>query len=429
MTLPSQLDARTRRLVTAILSGIAGRFAALVAPLLATPAMLHYFGDADFGLWVTGISITSIAVMADLGIGNGLLTRIAAAHGRSDFAEISKYLSSAYAVLAGIASALLALTLLGFWLLEGSSIILGVFVVFFLGLPFTVFYQFLYGIQRVPTCNALLLLGAAASVLFCLAAIYFNTSPFTVVVSYALPPVLMSVGGAVWFFYAHSVYRPKVGSIEWQCVRDLLKLGSSFFLLSILTSVGLNIDNIIISARVGPEAAAAYAIPMRLGSVLSLVIMALFMPLWATNGEALAKHDYGWVQRSARRMSMLGFALVSVAGIVLIIGADNIIQLWVGRTFDDQKLVLAAAVVTAAAIAGTSPYNMVLNAMGRVNVQIWPWLAFVAVSIALKLVVVAPGTVWPIAAVTGVAYMVTVTPTIFLAARRAVLDAEREYRL
>ncbi|WP_309085436.1 oligosaccharide flippase family protein [Chelativorans sp.] len=415
------MDQRAHRFFAAALAGIGGRLVGLLAPLVTTPALLSYFGDEEFGIWATSVSATSIAVVADLGIGNGLLTRVASASGRGDRKSIRAYVSNAYVALSAVATIALSITTMAFLVWPVSPIAVAVVVVFIMSLPGTVLYQFLYGIQRVPTSNLLLAVGAAGSVLGCFLAIGAQAPTWAVAVAYSLPPVLTSIGGAIWFFRRAPEYRPTLNAVSWQHARDLLKLGSGFFFLSILTAVGLNIDNLIISATAGPEAVPPYAIPMRLASVLSLLIMAVFMPLWGANGEALATRDYNWVRQSALNMSLAGAGVVAISGGMLILLSNMIMTVWIGRTFEDQHLVLSFAVLAATIIAATSPYNMVLNALGRPLPQIGPWLAFVILSISLKLaLLIGQQRVWPIAAVTGLVYALVVTPVVIVAALRGL---------
>ena len=134
------LDNRARSLAAAIVAGMGGRLATLVTPLLATPVMLSYFGDADFGIWATSISITSLAVFADMGIGNGLLTRIAGSFGKGAAEEINRYTASAYFALSLIGLILIAfatiiyfsLTVNGYKHSSSSSIAFSVVVIFFI---------------------------------------------------------------------------------------------------------------------------------------------------------------------------------------------------------------------------------------------------------------------------------------------------------
>lgn len=399
---------------------MSGRLATLVAPLLATPLMLNYFGEAVFGLWATAVSITSIALFADLGIGNGLLTRVAAASGREQNDEIRCYVSSAYAALGAIAGTLIIISTvlyLGFYGPE-ALLIFVILVIFFVGLPATVFHQMLYGLQKVPTSNLFVALGSALSLACCFLAIRLGVAPWIVAAAYALPSVIVSFAGAVWFYWRRPELCPSLRAIEWKYVRDLLELGSRFFALSFLMAIGLNIDNLIISLNAGPEAVAAYSIPARLGSLLGILILTIFMPLWPAVGEALAREEHQWVKRSTGRMSLIGSVVVALGGVLLIYFSDWIMILWVGRTFADQHIILAFVVAASAAIAVTSPYNMTLNALGRVTIQIWPWVAFVLLSIPLKLALVRSEQLWLAAAITCFVYALIITPTILLATRR-----------
>ena len=136
-------------------------------------------------------------------------------------------------------------------------------------------------------------------------------------------------------------------SIQAHYVRDLLTLSSRFFVLSILTAIGLNIDNLIISMNAGPAAVTAYSIPARLGSVLGLLILTLFMGVAAifytfaggglTNG--LIKHvseDSSNASRSEWLSAAGLIAVASSAGLAAIaialyfFGAEPI--------FSDQRL-------------------------------------------------------------------------------------------
>lgn len=416
------LDARARRLASAILANLIGRFATLLAPFAVMPAMLHHFGDAEFGVWATAVSLTSVAVVADLGIGNGMLTRVSAASGRSDNAAIRRYASSAFAVVTTVALGLLVLVLSGFAVFRGPPVALVVFCAFFVGMPGSTFYQMLFGLQKVPLANALQTVGAALAVCGALGAIVFQAPPWAVALAYSLPPIAITYLGAAGYFLRLPEHRPAFRLIESSSATDLVGLGSRFFVLSILTAVTLNIDNAVITSIAGPDAVTAYTIPMRLGSLLSLVIMALYMPMWGANGEALARGEYGWVRRSAIRMSLAGAGVVFLGGVGLWAVGGWLIQLWVGRAFENQELVLASFVLLSTVTALTSPFNMVLNAMGRVTVQIYPWLAVLFLTLALK-VLVAPIATWPFAAITGLSYAAVISPLIIVTALKALKAA------
>lgn len=407
----------------AAFSGLAGRLVTLLAPLVTTPAMLAYFGDSDFGLWATAVSITTIAVVADLGIGSGVLTRVSAAHGSGDTLAVRRYLSSALAILGLVAALAFVATAFCLWLLGASTIIAAVVLTFIAGIPGALFFQYLFAVQRVPSANALQIVSAALSVSLAVGTIALQLPPWLVAISYAAPPILITYCWATIHFARHAHYRPALRLVDFPLGRDLLRLGLQFFVLSILTAIGTNIDNVIVASQVGADAVAAYSIPMRLGSLLTLIVVAITMPMWGANGEAVARHEYDWVGKTAAKISLVSAAVVAAAGVVLFLTSDWIIQLWIGRSFENQRLVILGLVGLSVATALTSPYNMVLNALGKVRVQICAWGAFVVVTVLVKLAVAAASVTWALATVSAIAYAAIILPAMMISARRALSKA------
>ncbi len=378
--------------------------------------MLAYFGDRDFGLWATAVSITTIAVVADLGIGSGLLTRLSAAHGRNDRLSVRRYFSSALAISGLIAAVMFAVTAISFWVLGTSPIVAAALLTFIFGIPGALFFQFLFAVQRVPLANVLQIISAALSVSFAVGSIALRLPPWFVTLAYAAPPILVTYAGAAIHFIRNPNYRPALELVNIPLGRDLLRLGSQFFILSILTATGMNLDNVIVASQIGPDAVAAYSIPMRLGSLLTLIIVAITMPMWGANGEAIAKQEYDWVRKSAARISIISATTVAIAGTLLFLASDWIIHLWVGRSFENQRLVILGFVALSIATAITSPYNMVLNALGKVRVQIYAWGLFVVVTVLVKLAIVGAA-VWALAAVSALVYATIMLPAMIISAR------------
>lgn len=405
--------------MTAALSGLGGRLVTLLAPFIATPALLNYVGDHDFGLWATAVSITTIAVVADLGVGSGLLTRVSSAHGRNDSITIRSYISSAAIMILFIAAFMFIIVGLLFWALDLSPVVMSVILTFIVGMPATLFFQFLIAVQRVPLASLLQIFGATLAVCFSLGSISLELPAWAVALAYAAPPVIVTYLSALIYFIHKPHYRPALKLIKLDLGNDLLRLGWRFFLLSVLTAASVNLDNFIIAVMVGPDAVAAYSIPMRLGSLLTLIIVALTMPMWGANGEALAKGEYDWVKKNAYHTSLFCAAIVTTAGFVLFLKTDWIIDLWIGRSFDNQKLVVLGFAAMSIATAITSPYNMVLNALGKVYVQIFAWSAFILSSIIIKLCFVNLA-IWALPLIGAAAYTLIILPSIIFVARTSL---------
>ena len=100
---------RYRRVGLTFAASVAGRGAAGVAALVAVPVMLRYLGTERYGLWAAISSAAAALLFADLGIGNGLLTVLAADSGREDREAARRHVSSAFVALFAVALVLAAL--------------------------------------------------------------------------------------------------------------------------------------------------------------------------------------------------------------------------------------------------------------------------------------------------------------------------------
>lgn len=430
---------RNRRILAGIIGGAIGRSAALLAPFIVMPVLLKHLGHTNFGVWMTALSITSMSMFVDLGVGNGLLTKLSSAYGRQDFSEMRGLISSAYAALIAISASLLGVLGLALLILysgpfhwaggEGASPAVWIAVVclatFLAGVPASLIQKVFYACQLVWLSNVWQVAGAIFSVLACLGAIQLGWGFWQVIAAYSVPPVIMMIVAAMWFFRRQPELTPRLREVSTENVRKLLAIGARFLLLGVATSIALNVDNVIIANKLGPAVVTEYAVPAKLASVLGLMVTTLFLPLWPANAEALVRGDFAWIRRSTRLMSLVGGGSVAVVGVGLVIFSNTIMSLWMGTTFRDQHLVLGFLVTTFILMAVTSPSQMLLNSAGSLKVQIYGWIAFLTFTLLAKILLVENQRLWIVPLISAIGYLVILFPIMWWSARRILIGAGR----
>ncbi len=403
------------------------------------PAMLRYLGDESFGLWVTAVAVVAVAAIGDLGIGSSLVTRLAQRFGSDNHEAMRVDIAAAYVTLAMVAASLGLVLAIAFTAVQFGRItigggpfspdalaILGVVTgTFLLGMPASIILRVVQARQEALVASGFQVAIAATSIGACLAAIHLNGPVWLVIFAYSSPQVLLPAIFALWYFRRNRSLAPRFEDVTIASVRALLGVGSRFFILSIITTVALNLDSPIVAVAAGAEAVTNYAVPARLGTLAGLLVTSIYSPLWASNGEALARGDVQWVRKSSRRMCLIGGVAVGVCGLLLTVFTDALMEVWMSRSFPDQQLIVGLVVGTFWISAFVAPYNMILNSLGETHVQIVAWSAFLSFTVPTKLLLVDASSLWIIPLVSLCCYGLLVAPVILVGALRRLAAIEK----
>ena len=416
-----------------IATGLGSRVLTLAAPLLTIPVTLRYLGPDLFGFWMIITSITAMAMFADLGLGNGLLTRLAPAVATRDLAKAKTLISTAYATLGGVALLLLIIiwstvTALDWESLVGESsgldpqavrAIAGISLsAFAVTIPLSLVHRVQYAFQEAWKSNAWQVIAAAFTVaaVYGTAAMDFGYEAIIAAAAFSSPFVML-LNNLFYFGLRNRALMPTVRSSSASAAGPLLKVGIAFFALSALTSISLNVDNLIVAKVADLETVSAYSVTTKLFSLLGLAITLVALPLWPANGEALARGDVQCVRKTTRIMVILSVSAVAAGGLVLILGRNIIASLWLGPGSTIPLALAISLVVWSTMMAVASPLFSVQNSVGLLTYQFAGWGLFTVLSIPLKFYLYSlfglPGI--PLAG--AATYLLVLVPTAFLGYR------------
>lgn len=100
-------DERHRRIALTSASGVGSRAIASVTLLVSLPLTVRYLGEERYGLWMTIGSLVSVLGITDLGLGYGLIARVAEADGRQDREHAAGAVATAFLLLSAVAVGIL----------------------------------------------------------------------------------------------------------------------------------------------------------------------------------------------------------------------------------------------------------------------------------------------------------------------------------
>jgi len=385
VTIASPGSLRSRRLVRAGFSSLAARMGGVVLALVLTPVIVRALGDERYGVYATITTVVGLLAFSDLGVGNGLVARLAAADGHGDQERQRRLVSTALAVLAvggaliGVLASLVAITapwpdLFGSSTIpveELRSAVLVFGLLFAASLPAGLGQKVLLGLQRGGEASAWLLASTVAALALTAVAAFFDAGLTLVVAATLAPPVCLGAAQSVWLFrLQHPELRPRLGDVSRSDITELLRIGGLFVLLNLAGAVAFQTDLFVVSGVLGATSAAVFAICLRLFGLVVHAVTAALSQLWPAFAEALACDDDGWVGQTLLRTMAATAVLVVPAVVLLVIVAQDMIRWWVGPSLVPPTALLIAMACWTVQQCAIYPLAMLMNGAEMVRFQV-----------------------------------------------------------
>lgn len=431
---------RSSRVLTGVLTSVVSRGAAALAPIIAVPVALGALGADQYGAWSAALAVTALAVFADLGLGAGLMTRLAASVEAEDFVTSRQLVSSAYACVLTATGLLVGLlwSTAAFidWgaLLAGDAgrgdrhvqgIALTVFTAFVLNIAASLIVRVQYATQQMGRSNLWQATGTTLGLVGVVSAAHVGVSgaPFVAVAAF-IPP-LTALINTVTFFRTPlgTAIAPSRSAVSRSAIRGLLGLGLGFVLITTLMAASIAIDTWIVARTTNLTDAAEFSVLLRVFTVVGTLVSILSIPLWPNYAAALRAGDVEWVVRTTKRMLILSPVIVAVASGAMAVAAPHVLPLWLG---DSLSVAYAAAwgfVAWNVVQAVAAPLFMVQNAAGVLRPQMVGYsLLLVVVPVKWWVAVEFGYVLLPVVTATG--YFLIVIPSAVVGYRAAL----RSYR-
>lgn len=393
---------RERRIALTSVTAIIQKLITTAIPLISIKITYDYLGVEVYGLWNAVTTFFALFAFSDLGLGNGLQTKLSQASGHDDILLAKELISSTFAILIGMSLLLLALFFISAPFVDWASLMNAtneetvklaapiVFVIVIpriLLIPTSIISRTQYALQEGYFSNIWEIVSSILTLIFIVLASALGIGKVALLLGTALIPFVTSLlNFAIYFEIQRKELRIQLRYANKTTSFNLLSLGGAFCILSILTTIGLSMDTFIVAKKICLEEAASYSIIYKLSIVLSAVLGVFAQPLWGANGEAITRGDVEWVIKNTRQMSYIMTALTVVVSILIVLSSSFLFKIWLGTDFSFSMSCLIWMCLMQVVQAFISPYFMILNAQGIVVKQIILFSVYTPTSFILKYV-------------------------------------------
>jgi O-antigen/teichoic acid export membrane protein len=360
--------------------------AAQAATSIATVRLtLPYLGEERFGIWMTVMGITGLLTFADLGIGNALVARVAAA--RADAAGVPLHVAitgglaclfvvgAAVSLATATASAVIPWGwFFGHQISSGleaefrqSAVVLGgLFGAFLFTSGLRKVYEGLqqgytaHAAMAISSCSSLALLAFAASQHRGIPVLIAVTFGVTAMLPIALLLPLISRG----YFRGGSIRSAR--QHEW---RHLLGAGSQYSVVQVGSLLLTGSEPILVSGIQGPAALGELAVVQRMFQLAITPIRVLVAPYWGAYADAHARRDHGYIRRTLiQQVALAGISTLVIAAAVTWC-SDWIMAVWTKGAMAAGSRLIVACCVLCMLDGAMLPFGIYLNGVGCVRPQ------------------------------------------------------------
>jgi len=182
--------------------------------------------------------------------------------------------------------------------------------------------------------------------------------------------------------------RPRRALLDWGATRELLTMGSGFFLIQIAGAVVFSSDNVVLSHFLGPAQVTPYSVTWRVVGMTAVMQGLLFPALWPAYAEAYARGDYAWVRRAFRVTLRGTLASNLVFGMLLLAIGQTMIRWWAGPSAVPSLALLGAMSLWAVISGAMTVESCLLAAANRAREQGVLSVLAAGLNLALSIVLV-----------------------------------------
>lgn len=370
----------------AVLSSLLSKGGNALLMLVSIPLAFRVLGEERFGVYGVVQTLMFFITMSDLGMGPGIMRRIAAAVARGNREEETAVMSCGFFITLGFvtvaASVFITLmltvpvtTLFGSGFatmapeLEKNLWIAG--LMFLVMLLVSMLERAREGYQEIHIGNTF---GAAqnvaSAVILYFGLYHWPTVSFLILAIYGTQAFFGSAN-ATHLLLKRPWLIPRWSSIRrplaWQMVREGLALFTAGTMSPILQREGTKWLLGWMMGPLGPSVSGRYTILIQLGFFLYGFVLMISRPLWPAVADAVARGDLAWVRAARARITkwFLLMAVLTVSGFVFL--GPWLAEAWLRKKVDLDRLDYALFSLSFVLMVWSHFHYVILAGVGKIR--------------------------------------------------------------
>lgn len=349
------------------------------------PLTIDYLNPTKYGIWITLTSVIAWFSFFDIGLGNGLRNKFATAKAEGKEELARTYISTTYAIISIISVALFVL-FLGInqfldWgkilnttndIVELEKLVFIVFSVFCLQFIIKLINVVFVADQRPAMSSGINTLGNLISLIVVFILVKTTQGSLLYLgASFSIINLVVPLLAGVWFFNtSYKKYSPSLKYVDFSYLKELISLGTRFFIMQGAALIVFMTDNIIITQISGPEDVTPYNIAYKYFGIVTMAFTIITAPMWSAYTEAYIKKDFAWIRQATKKVyKFWGLAFVGL--IVMLLVSNYAYQLWIGDSVSVPFLLSAVMALWVMLSTSIMVFSNFLSGISKIKLSLW----------------------------------------------------------
>lgn len=378
-------NSRTTTLLINTFSSLFLKGFSIFVNFIFVPLCLKAVSAKEYGIVLTITSIASWIAFFDFGIGNGLRNKLSQALVENNIELAKKYVSTAFYYITIIFIGILLVYSVAHPFINWSSLlnispadvphlssciylVIALFIIRFILQLISVILladqKIYYSDAIMPLANFLTLI-----VIFILykthAANFYNL----ILAISAAPILILIIYNIVFLNGKYKFLRPSFTKIDHSLRKELLTLGSQFFLLQICVIIIFSTSEFLIANLFKIEDVTTFNIAYKYYGIVFLLSSMVISPLWSAFSNAWYQNDLEWITSMIKRIHLINGTFI-IINISLFFAFEPLTKLWLGQSLTISNYFAFTLIIYNAQLIFNNVFSLFLNSIGKLALQL-----------------------------------------------------------